>query len=197
MEHQAADIRAQLKHPVIDGDGHWLEPIPVFLEYLDEVGGSAAVDHIRSIWRQNKEWYRTDWEQRHRQRLRRTIWWGVTTNTLDKASALLPALLNERLPDLGIDFAIIYPSFGLTINGLVDPDLGRAAARAYNNMTWDMFEPYRDRFAPVAILPAYTPDEAIEELEYAVGRGYKAIMLRGNQERPIPAAAEGIDPRNA
>jgi predicted TIM-barrel fold metal-dependent hydrolase len=197
MEHQAADIRAQLKHPVIDGDGHWLEPIPVFLEYLDEVGGSAAVDHIRSIWRQNGAWYRSDWEQRHRQRLRRTIWWGVTTNTLDKASALLPGLLNERLPELGIDFAIIYPSFGLTINGLVDSDLGRAAARAYNRMTWDMFAPYQARFAPVAILPAYTPDEAIEELEHAVGLGYKAIMLRGNQERPIAAAAEGIDPKKA
>src|SRR6266542_891517 len=199
MERSAQDIRASLSHPVIDGDGHWLEPIPVFLEYLADAGGAAMVDKIRALWRRNNEWYRVGWDERHRQRLRRTSWWGVTTNTHDKASALLPALLNERLPELGIDFAIIYPSFGLSINGLVDPDLGRAAARAYNNMTWDMFEPYRERFAPVAILPAYTPDEALEELEYAVGqRGFKAIMLRGNQERAIPAAAEGIDdPRKA
>jgi hypothetical protein len=61
-----------------------------------------------------------------------------------------------------------------------------------------MFGPYQERFAPVAIIPARTPEEAIEELEYAVvERGYKAIMLRGNQERVIPAAAEGIDPRKA
>jgi predicted TIM-barrel fold metal-dependent hydrolase len=197
-EHAAADIRAQLKHPVIDGDGHWLEPIPVFLDYVREAGGASAVDQMRSLWRQNDAWYRNDWPERQRQRLRRTIWWGVTTNTLDKASALLPALLNERLPELGIDFAIIYPSFGLTINGIADRDLQRAAARAYNNMTADMFAPYRERFAPVAILPAQTPDEAIEELEYAVGeKGYRAIMLRGNQERVIPAAAAGIDPRRA
>jgi hypothetical protein len=32
MKRSAADIRAQLDHPVIDGDGHWLEPIPIFLE---------------------------------------------------------------------------------------------------------------------------------------------------------------------
>ncbi|MGZ5730054.1 MAG: amidohydrolase family protein, partial [Burkholderiales bacterium] len=39
---------------------------------------------------------------------------------------------------------------------------------------------------------------AIEELEYAVGQlGFKAIMLRGNQERPIPGAAEGIDAQKA
>ncbi len=183
---------------MIDGDGHWLEPIPVFLEYLRDAGGAGAVDQIRALWRQNGEWYRTDWQERQRQRLRRTIWWGVTTNTLDKATALLPALLNERLPELGIDFAIIYPSFGLTINGIAQRDLQKAAARAYNMMTADMFAPYHERFAPVAILPAQSPDEAIEELEYAVGQlGFKAIMLRGNQERPVPAAAEGIDPRKA
>ena len=28
-------------------------------------------------------------------------------------------------------------------------------------------------------------------------RGFKAIMLRGNQERPIPSAAEGNDPQKA
>src|SRR2546428_9984567 len=157
MKRSPADIRAQLGHPVIDGDGHWLEPIPIFLEYLRDVGGGSAVDELRALWRRNDEWYRASWQERQYKRLRRTIWWGVTANTRDKATALLPALLNERLPELGIDFAIIYPSFGLTINSIVDSDLGRSAARAYNNMTWDLFEPYRDRFAPVAILPAYTP----------------------------------------
>ena len=34
MENRAAEIHDGLKHPVIDGDGHWMEPIPVFLEYL-------------------------------------------------------------------------------------------------------------------------------------------------------------------
>src|SRR5437763_6915590 len=110
------------------------------------------VDRRRARWRQGSEWYRVGWDERQRKRLRRTIWWGVTTNTLDKASALLPALLNERLPELGIDFAVIYPSFGLTINGIADDDLQRAAARAYNMMTADMFAPYSERFAPVAIL---------------------------------------------
>ena len=72
----------------------------------------------------------------------------MTSNTLDKATALLPALLNERLPELGIDFALIYPSFGLTINGIAQDDLRRAAVRAYNMMTADMFAPYAARFAP-------------------------------------------------
>ena len=79
----------------------------------------------------------------------------MTSNTFDKATALLPALLNERLPELGIDFALIYPSFGLTINGITQDDLHRAAVRAYNMMTADMFAPYAARFAPVAIYPRH------------------------------------------
>ncbi len=198
MEHRAAEIRAGLKHPVIDGDGHWMEPIPIFLEHLREVGGPKSVDQIREFWRARDAWYRATWPERHHKRLRRIIWWGVTSNTLDKATALLPALLNERLPELGIDFALIYPSFGLTINTIPRDDLLCAAARAYNRMTAEMFAPFAARFAPVAIVPAHTPRQAIEELEYAVGHlGYKAIMLRGNQERPIPSAAEGIDPQKA
>src|SRR5437016_4047824 len=36
---KSAAVRAQLDHPVIDGDGHWLEPVPIFLDYLREVAG--------------------------------------------------------------------------------------------------------------------------------------------------------------
>ena len=198
MKSRAEEIHDGLKHPVIDGDGHWMEPIPIFLEYLREVGGARAVDQMHSLWRARDAWYRATPQERQHSRLRRAIWWGVTSNTLDKATALLPALLNERLPELGIDFALIYPSFGLSINGIQQDDLHRAAVRAYNMMTADMFAPYLDRFAPVAIIASHTPEEALEELDYAVGeRGFRAIMLRGNQERAIPSAAEGIDQQKA
>ena len=53
MEHRAAQIHAGLQHPVIDGDGHWLEPIPIFLEHLSAVGGPGAVDRIRALWHRN------------------------------------------------------------------------------------------------------------------------------------------------
>ena len=37
-------IRAGLDHPVIDGDGHVIELIPVFADYLREHGHSDVVD---------------------------------------------------------------------------------------------------------------------------------------------------------
>ncbi len=124
-------------------------------------------------------------------------WWGVTSKTLQGHCAAA-GFVERTTAELGIDFALIYPSLGLAFNGVAQDDLRRAAARAYNKMTVDMFAPYAARFAPVAIIPMHTPEEAIEELEYAVGKlGYRAIMLKGNQERPIPSAAEGIDAKKA
>lgn len=132
---RAAEIHDGLKHPVIDGDGHWMEPIPIFLEYLCEVGGPGSVDQMRALWRRNQAWYRANWQERQHNRMRRTIWWGVTSNTLDKATALLPALLNERLPELGIDFALIYPRFGSasrqgSVQPIERPDCWRRAPQS-------------------------------------------------------------------
>ena len=43
---KSAAVRAQLDHPVIDGDGHWLEPVPIFLDYLRQVGGPSVVERF-------------------------------------------------------------------------------------------------------------------------------------------------------
>ncbi len=44
---KSAKVRRQLSHPVIDGDGHWLEPMPIFLDYLEQVGGRSLVERFR------------------------------------------------------------------------------------------------------------------------------------------------------
>jgi hypothetical protein len=35
---KSAAVRTYLDHPMIDGDGHWLEPVPIFLDYLRQGG---------------------------------------------------------------------------------------------------------------------------------------------------------------
>ena len=37
-------IRAKLSHPVIDGDGHWIEYTPVFAEKMRKVVGDKGAD---------------------------------------------------------------------------------------------------------------------------------------------------------
>ena len=122
-------------------------------------------------------------------------WWSLpAANTLDRATAHLPRLLYERLDDLGIDFAVLYPSRGLTTLSIRDAELRQVACRALNAFNAEIYFPYADRMTPVAQIPTHTPAEAIAELDHAVGRlGFKAIMINGLVHRPIGGAATRAD----
>ena len=37
-------VRSKIDHPIIDGDGHWVEYDPVFSEKMRKVGGDLAAD---------------------------------------------------------------------------------------------------------------------------------------------------------
>src|SRR5436190_1376053 len=104
---------------------------------------------------------------------------------------MLPRLLYERLDDLGIDFCVVYPTAGLGYHRMPDTRLRRAICRAYNVFTADQFRGLADRIIPAAIIPMYTPEEAIEELELAARQlGYKVVMVGGLMRRPVPALVE-------
>ncbi|HJY83360.1 MAG TPA: amidohydrolase family protein [Candidatus Binatia bacterium] len=189
---KSAVVRARLNHPVIDSDGHTVEFEPAVLDYLKEVGGPKVVK--RYIAQQDKgwaSWYNMSWEERRDRRATRAPWWGLPTkNTLDRATATLPKLLYERLDEIGLDFTVLYPSIGLHPPHMEDEELRRAACRAFNTFHADIFRDYADRMTPVAVIPMHTPQEAIEELEYAVKvLGMKAIMIAGHVRRPIAAVA--------
>jgi hypothetical protein len=69
------------------------------------------------------------------------------------------------------------------------------ACRAVNAYHAEIYAPYADRMTPVAQIPTHTPQEAIDELEHAVGTlGLKAVMLNGLVHRPI-GEAPAPDPR--
>jgi hypothetical protein len=113
-----------------------------------------------------------------------------TRNTLDRATSSLPLLLHQRLPEMGLDFSIIYPSFGIVLPNLGDEELRRSSCRALNQLHADIFRPYADRIMPVAVIPMHTPAEAIDELDHAVGvLGFKAVLMPAFVIRPIPAVA--------
>src|SRR5205823_11824563 len=107
-------------------------------------------------------------EERRRRRISQELFWGhPSKNTRDLATALFPRLLAERLDEIGLDFAIIYPTGGLRVPRVGDGPARRGAARAYNIVTAEYFRPFADRMTPAAIIPMHTPEEALEELEFA------------------------------
>ena len=192
---KSAKVRQQLDHPVIDGDGHWLEPLPIFLDYLKDVGGSGLVEHFKSKDIE-RGWYAMTREERMDKRPHRPTWWGEPTDTLDRATAMVPKLFYERLDDFGIDFCLLYTSLGLFHIGNPDQEIRRGVSRAVNRMNAEMFAPYKHRIAPAAVVPVYTPQEAIEDATYAVKElGFKVIMIANHVQRPVPALArEAKDP---
>ncbi|MGH7818162.1 MAG: hypothetical protein ACREQ9_00140, partial [Candidatus Binatia bacterium] len=116
---RSAAIRGRLDHPVIDADGHFLEVSALFADDVEalvrEIGGRDVHErfrrgHIRA-WDAAPSGRARDARESWRAA---APWWGWPTgNTLDRATVHLPRLLHERLDDLGIDFAVLYPSHGL------------------------------------------------------------------------------------
>jgi predicted TIM-barrel fold metal-dependent hydrolase len=187
---RSAKIRETLDHPVLDGDGHTIEYDPIFLEYLGQVGGPKMVEYYRKVGTKGGQYYGTTYEDRFDKRLARIPYWGTPTrNTLDRATAMAPNLLRARMDELGLDFSILHTS-ALHLNRFPDAEVRRAGCRALNTMRAEMFRGHEDRMTPAAAIPMHTPEEAIEELEYAVKvLGSKAIMVAGVVRRPVPIVA--------
>src|SRR5712692_4670286 len=182
-----------LKHPIIDADGHWAEFAPLMREEFRRIGGDTAVEALAMASQRIPNSQAMSVAERRRRRIGQEAFWFLPTkNTLDRATAMMPRLLYERLDDLGLDFCVVYPTAGLGYYRLSPEKHRRALCRAYNVFTAEQFRPFGDRIIPAAIIPMYTPEEAIEELEFASRQlGYKVVMMGSLIRRPIPARVEG------
>ena len=193
----SSELRARLNHPVIDTDGHMVELFPVIFDYLKQVGGPEMTEKMfTSLRRQNnRSWYEMDHAQRrHHNLIRPAFWAAPTENTTDLATAMLPKLMHERLPEMGIDYAVVYPTIGFLLPEIPDDDVRRAACRAHNLMMADIYGGLGDRITPAAVIPCHTPEEAIEELDYAIGElDFKVPMFINLVKRPI-GAVHDVDP---
>ncbi len=198
---KAARIRQALSHPVIDADGHFVELSPVLddalLAGLETEGGSDLRDRYlasratpfdtstvlasRTAADTVDEWKAMP------------SWWGwQTRNTRDRATSHLPALLYERLDEMGIDFSILYPSTTLGLIDIDDPELAGPVARAVNTWLAELFRPYADRLTVGALVPMVTPAVAVAELRFAVSQlGFKTAVISGYARRYLgqPSAA--------
>jgi len=175
---EVASIRSRLDHPVIDGDGHMLEVMPVVFDIVREVADANVLHRLQRFNRAKFTGNEGFVPVR--------VFNGLpAANTLDRMTVSLPKLLYSRLDEIGIDFALLYPSFGLTILGFPDDEVRQATARALNRYYAEAFSGYRDRLEPVAVIPTFTPEEAVAELRYAVGElGLKAVVMNGVIPRP-------------
>jgi predicted TIM-barrel fold metal-dependent hydrolase len=190
-----AEIRASLQHPVVDADGHWVEYTPVFAERMRKVAGDKAAEGFKKSQRRIPDALLLSIEERTRRGIGMEGYWTrQTTNTRDRATAMMPKMLYDRLDEIGLDFAVIYPTGGLSIPRITDDETRRAVIRGFNIVTAEYFATLSDRLTPAAVIPMHTPDEAIAELDFVTKElGAKVAMFGSGIARPWKIA-EGVEP---
>lgn len=189
----AEEVRASLDHPVVDADGHIVEYWPAFDRYLKAEGIAGGLQDFMptASFDGSPQWTQLEPQERLRQRAFRGPWWGFPNDARDLATVSAPRLLHERLDELGIDVAICYPSIGLQLPAQRDDKLRRLGCRAYNRYAADQFAGLGDRLLPVAVVPTTDPNEAVEELEFAVQElGYRAVQIGGFAARDFERGNE-------
>lgn len=176
-------IRDALDHPVVDADGHLLESVPLLLDYLEKEGGrKAREDFARGI----ADVFTGPGDPATGRA--RGPWWPMTADADYQATLTAPALLSDRLPDMGIDFSIVYPSLGLALATLPDAELRRLLCRSLNRLNADLCRPHAQRLAVSAVIPMHTPEEALAELDYCVrDLGLRVAMIPPAVARPLAA----------
>jgi predicted TIM-barrel fold metal-dependent hydrolase len=184
----AARLRDRLGHPVIDADGHVIEFLPAVLPYLREHLGPALFERYRRPLDERIGSPPLDQRRRSRHPMaspRLTPLWDPR----NVATSLAPRLLHERLPELGIDFAVLYPTHGLGSAALADEDLRRGVCAGFNAFYADAFAPFADRLAVAGLVPMHSPEEAAAELGHCAELGLKVVALPHGVVRRIAEPA--------
>jgi hypothetical protein len=73
----------------------------------------------------------------------------------------------EFMDEIGIDYAVLFPTAGQRIGRIVDRDYAFGAARAYNDWLAETYTRRDSRFKGIAIVPMHDAEAALEELNRA------------------------------
>ncbi len=200
---KAAEVRRKVGHPIVDADGHFVEVGPIIddeiAQYVEEIGGTAMRERYLAQGIRPTD-TATNTADRDNPIVRQLwaampSWWGwPVSNVRDRATCHLPRLLYERLDEMGIDFAILYPSMTISFLDLADDELAGVVARAVNTAHAKRFAAYADRMTVAAMVPMRTPQIAIAEATYAVKElGFKSILIAGYARRPLEGSSYRLD----
>jgi predicted TIM-barrel fold metal-dependent hydrolase len=198
LHDQVQAIRQEIDHPIIDCDGHFVEFLPDLVPFLKRAGIENE-DHLRSVCAKaawglsfNGGWSKLSREERQRDRVARPSSHDYASNPLDRATTMLPELMYQRLEEIGIDFALAYPSLGNFVTGIADEKTRRIACHEFNEYSMSLFAPYADRLTPPAVLPMITPEEAVDEVEHAHSLGFKLVLIPAYARRYSETTPAGV-----
>ena len=185
--------------PVFDADNHLYESPDVLREYLPpqyrrdiqfvEVRGRARVAVKGQItdYMPNPTFERVAAPGAHVEYYRGTNTEGRTMREMSGQPIDCPPGFREPEPrlalfdELGVHRAHVFPTLAnlleYTLDG--DPDLTHVAVHAVNEWLHDVWTfDYRDRIFTTPVITLPIVEEAVKEVEWALARGAKAVLVR-------------------
>ncbi len=138
-----------------DADGHVYELDYQLIEYLDPPFRGKKELLRQPLINSGDGWHR--------------ISLGVSRGQGDlMAGEITAKLWIDALDEIGLDGTVLYPTLGLNIGQVRDPEWAAIVARGYNNWLHDKFLTASPRLNGIAVLPIQSPSQAAEELRRAV-----------------------------
>lgn len=181
--------------PVVDADGHVLEPVSAWAGLKDAhrvriERDAAGFEHVmvgeQEILAVSLGLLGTPGSRMGGQAMKR--WEEAQPGGFDPV---------QRLADMdveGIDAAVLYPTLGLYAWGIEDAEAAVAVARAYNDWLAAYCSADRTRMFGAAMLPMQDPAAAARELRRASGElGLPAAFVRPNPCRGRSIADRSYD----
>ena len=145
-------------YPIIDADGHVLEKDYELADFLE--------GHYRDMRRNETYGFFPSLDGWHRG-------FSAKGKETDVPASRWLGFLDE----LGVDLSVLYPTAGLALGLIQDPNWACGVARAYNNWVAAHYTRETPRLKAVALLPVQVPEEAAKELERAKGLGLVAGLM--------------------
>ncbi len=106
----------------------------------------------------------------------------------------------DRKRDMAMDGVVaevIYPTFGLFIDLLADPELAMASARVYNDWLAETFldgSAGSDVFVPSAVVPIRDVPSATAEMQRVAGLGFRSALIPTTPPDGVPYNRADYDP---
>jgi uncharacterized protein len=175
--------------PVVDADGHILEPADLWLKYIDPQYRDRAIriDH------DEKGWEVLLFDNKIAEVVRGTLGalGGVGMNPDEfflpgnktymdgcPPGSYEPKARLQVMDEEGIDIALLYPTISIFWEGWVnDPKLATAYTRAYNRWLVDFCSYDKKRLFPIAHISLIDPEGAVEETIRAKKEGCVGVYL--------------------
>jgi len=184
---------------IVDADGHVVEPDATFRDHLDPRFADWAPrvvsfgDHFRYLCGDRlgfRIFARPETVGAPGQTAQRTDRPVVARGADDPAGRLLD------LDVEGIERAVLYPTYGLMVQGVTDRDAAAALCRAINDWTAQYCSHDLHRLVGVGTLPMTHPDDALVEARRCVETlGFKGVWRRPERFDGIPALHDpGYEP---